>query len=176
MFREPNIDSCFTSEENADVVLEHPTDVAMYAELIDEEWYWVTGCAECKGEERDWMLYVECDKHNRCCECGTNTKDLAEGVTRWGGKLGWQCSTCKDARDVEIREEAFETFNENEFDEWDYYDTDNIKCPHCGSEIYNDDIYESEDTECGVCEGEVHIEVNHSVTYTTSIKGKRITK
>ena len=132
MFREPNIDNKFTNKENAAVILVHPTDVAMYAELIDEEWYWVTGCVECKGEKRDWMSYIECDEHNRCSSCSTNSKDLEEGVSRWGGKEGWTCSTCKEEKDLEIRKEAFGKFNSEDYDEWDFRSNDEIICPHCG--------------------------------------------
>ena len=52
---------------------------------------------------------------------------------------------------------------------------DDIICPHCGSKTGIDDVYEDEERECGVCEGEMKIEVHHSFSFTTKIKGKRIT-
>ena len=94
MFREKNPDDrSFISVENADVILVHPTDVAMYAELIDGKWYWITGCAECKGEPRDWLSYIECDKHNRCCRCGINRENIKD-ISVWGGKRGWTRVEC----------------------------------------------------------------------------------
>jgi len=176
LFREPNIDNRFTDEDNAAAVLVHPTDVAMYAELIDNKWYWVTGCAECKGEPRDWMTYVECDKHNRCSVCHINTKDLPEGVGRWGNKTGWICSTCHDEKKAEVRREAFEKFDSQENDKWDFYSNDEPICPHCGTKLGTDELYETQDVECHVCEGIVEVEVEFTPTYTTSIKGERITK
>lgn len=174
MFREKNPDDrSFISNENADVILTHPTDVAMYAELIDGQWYWVTGCAECKGEERDWMTYVECDKHNRCASCGTNSKDLPEGVVRWGRKSGWVCGVCKDIEDEERRREAFAKLDG---DEPDCFYTDEPICPHCGSEQGSDDLHESQDLECWVCGGNMEVEVEYSRSFTTRIKGKRIRK
>lgn len=171
LFREPNIDNQFTNEENAAAVLVHPTDVAMYAELIDGEWYWVTGCAECKGEERDWMSYIECDKHNRCSVCSIKSKDLPEGVVRWGGKHGWTCGTCKDARDLEIRMEAFEKLDG---EEPDCFYTDEPICPHCGTQQGSDDLHENQNIECYVCHGEMEVEVDYTRSFTTRVKGKRI--
>jgi hypothetical protein len=162
-----------SASDNPDVTLEHPTDVAMYAELIDGEWYWVSGCAECNGEERDWMSYVECDKHNRCSQCSINTKDLAEGVVRWGGKRGWTCGTCKDTMDLERRMEAFDKLNG---EEPDCLYTDEPICPHCGTEQGSDDLYESQDMNCYVCGGEMSIQVDFTRSFTTTVKGKRIKK
>ena len=74
MFREKNKDDRTSiNRDNSDVILEHE-DKAMYAELFDEKWYWVSGCAECNGKERDWMSYVECEKHDRCSSCSINRK------------------------------------------------------------------------------------------------------
>jgi hypothetical protein len=171
-FKEYNPDDRTSVHENAEVVLEHPTDVAMYAELIDGEWYWVTGCAECKGEPRNMMSYVECDKHNVSKVCSIKSKDLPEGVVRWGGD-GWTCGTCKDARDAETRREAFEKLDG---EEPDCFYTDEPICPHCGSELGSDDLYESQDIECYVCEGNITVEVEFSRSFTTKVKGKRIKK
>lgn len=156
-----------------EIRLEHEKK-SMYAELIDGRWYWVEGCAECKGEERDWMTYVECEEHDRCRTCGTNRKDI-KGIP-WGGKKGWQCQSCADARQKEIRREAFKKFNEEKPDEYDFNYMDEIKCPHCGSKLSNNDIHESQNIDCNVCEGELFVEVEYTPSYSTSIVGKRVTK
>lgn len=171
MFREKNPeDRTFINAENCDVLLEHEKK-SKYAELIDGEWCWVEGCAECKGEPRDWMTYVECDEHNRCRVCRAKRKDVESA---WGGKSGWICNVCEDKRKAELRREAFEKFNKEEYSEWDFYNNDEALCPHCGSKICSDEIYENEDVECGVCGGEVSIEVEHTRTFTTKIKGKKV--
>jgi len=169
MFREKGIDNAFTSGENADVILNHENK-SMYAELIDDKWYWVNGCAECVGEPRDWMTYIECVEHDVCRTCNANRKDVE---VAWGGKPGWQCGTCHDIKENEIRIEAFEKLDG---EEPDCHYTDDIICPHCGSEVSNDELYESQDTECYVCKGEMFVEVEYSATYTTVVKGERITE
>lgn len=65
LFRKDYKDRQFTSEENADVVL-RPPEHHLFAELIGGQWCWVNGCAECNGKPRDWMTYIECDKHDVC--------------------------------------------------------------------------------------------------------------
>lgn len=160
------------TSRNPDFTLEHPTDVAMYAELIDEKWYWVTGCAECKGESRDMMSYVECDVHNICSICSIKRKDVKEKSV-WGGLYGWTCNPCHDARDKEVRKEAFEKLDG---EEPDCFYTDEPICPHCGTELGSDDMNESQAVECYVCKGQVEVEVEYSRSFTTRIKGKRIRK
>ena len=118
--------------------------------LIDGEWYWVSGCGECNGEERDWMTYIECEKHDRCSVCSKNRKDIKGPA--WGGKRGWTCNSCYEFKQSEIRREAFEKLGGEEPD-CSY--NDEIICPHCGSKISNDDMYESQDIECHVCYGEI---------------------
>lgn len=174
LFREKNKDNrTFIDRENADVVLEHENK-EMYAKLIDGLWYWVSGCAECVGKERDWMTYIECDKHDRCSVCSISRKEIKGAV--WGGPKGWTCNPCQETKKLEIRRAAFENFNKQKFDEFDFHCMDEIKCPHCGSEIDNDDLHKSEDIECGVCEGEIELEVDYTASYSTSIKGKRVTE
>lgn len=144
---------------------------SMYAELIDEQWYWVEGCAECNGEPRDWLTYIECEEHDRCRCCGINRKDLKEAP--WGGKHGWQCKPCADIEAAGIREDAFDKLN-GEDPDCDY--RDEIICPHCGSTLCSDELHESQDIECHVCEGEIYLEVEYTASYTTSVKGERITE
>ena len=171
LFREKNPnDRSFINADNCDLSLEHENK-AMYAELIDGQWYWVSGCAECNGKERDWMTYIECEEHDRCRVCEINRKDLTEPP--WGGKKGWICKPCETERMADVRRKAFEKLDG---EEPDCVYMDKIICPHCGSELDSSDIYESQDMECHVCEGEIDLEVEWTATYSTSIKGERVTQ
>jgi len=173
LFREKKKDDrSFISEDNCDISLKHDHR-EMYAELIDGKWYWVSGCTECLGKPRG-MSYIECHTHNRCRSCETNREDITESV--WGGLNGWICKPCYEAERLEIRRQAFEKFNEVKLDEDDFHYMDEIKCPHCGSEISSDDLHESQDIECEVCEGEITLEVEYTAYYSTSIKGERVTE
>ncbi len=172
LFREKDTSNrAFIDSGNCDVSLEHENK-AMYAELIDGEWYWMNGCAECNGKPRDRMTYIECDNHNRCRVCSINRKDIKDKSVH-GGENGWTCNACHDAEQLEIRRLAFDKLDG---DDPDCYSVDNIICPHCGSIVGSDDIHESQDMDCHVCDGEMHLEVEYSFTYSTTVKGKRITK
>jgi hypothetical protein len=172
LFREKNNkDRTFINSENCDVSLEHKNR-EMYAKLIDGEWYWVSGCAECNGKPRDWMSYIECEEHNVCRSCGIKRKDVKEDSV-WGGKHGWICNSCHKIEESGIRREAFAALDGEEPD-CSY--CNEIICPHCGSEINNDDIYESQDLECHICQGELSLEVDWTASYSTTVKGKRITE
>jgi hypothetical protein len=169
LFREINKeDRSFISSENCDVSLEHKNK-EMFAELIDGQWYWINGCAECNGKPRG-RSYIECEKHDVCSCCGISRKEIKGTV--WGGANGWTCKPCHEANQLKIRRKAFE---ELDGDEPDCSYTDEIICPHCGSEICNEDIYENQDLECYVCEGKLSVEVEYTAHYSTSIKGSRIT-
>lgn len=171
LFRERNkVDRSFIRLKNCDVSLKHE-DKEMFAELIEGEWYWVSGCSECNGGERDWMSYIECEKHDVCSCCSIAIKEIKGSV--WGGRKGWTCKPCKEAKDLEIRIEAFVKLKGEEPD-CSY--NDEIICPHCGSQISNDDMYENQDIECYVCNGEIHLEIHYSFNYSTTIKGERITR
>lgn len=172
LFREKNNkDRTFISSENCDVSLEHENK-AMYAELIDEQWYWVNGCAECNGKERGWASYIECEEHDRCRSCHIKRKDTKE-KSIWGGSKGWTCNSCHEAEELERRNAAFAALDGKEPDS-SY--TDEIICAHCGSKIGNEDIYKSQDIECQVCYGKMYLEVEHTAIYSTTVKGKRLTK
>lgn len=174
LFRERNPnDRTFISSEKCDVALTHE-DKSMFAELIDGQWYWVSGCAECNGEPRDWMSYVECELHDRCRECNTNRKDIKE--TPWGGKRGWICKPCNDAYNLLKRLEAFEKYNEVKDDSYFFLYTDDIKCPHCASTISSDDVYDDQILDCSVCDGSLNVEISISRSFSTSIHGKRVTE
>lgn len=170
LFREEKTNNTrFISDDNADVVLTHDTDKAMYAELIDGEWYWVSGCAECIGKPRG-SSYIECDKHNVCSCCGISRKEIEGAV--WGGRHGWICPSCHDAQKLEARQSAFQKLNGSEPDT--YY-TDNPTCPHCGTEHNNESVHENTTLECYVCEGEFEVQVDWTPSYTTTVIGERLT-
>ena len=172
LFRERNKnDRTFIDRDNADVILEHKNE-EMYAELIDGQWYWISGCAECNDRERNIVdSYIECEKHNVCISCFISRKDIKGSV--WGGLKGWTCKPCKAAADLERRKAAFIRLDG---EEPDCLYTSEIIYPHCDSEIEGGDINESQDVECEVCEGDLSVEVSYSALYSTSIKGERIVK
>ncbi len=169
LFREKNpSDRTFIGLENCNLMLRHDNK-SMYAELIEGKWYWISGCNQCNGKPRGYS-YVECDKHDVCRCCGISRKEVKDV---WGGSKGWTCNPCREAEDLERRRQAFEKLDG---EEPDTYSTDEIICPHCGSKVYGEDVHRSQDMECGVCEGEFEVEVEYTATYSTTVKGKRITK
>ena len=161
----------FINKDNADVILVPPSR-ELYAELIDEKWYWVSGCAECNGKPRDWMSYIECDKHNVCVTCGCSRAQLTEAP--WGGKHGWQCKPCAESERRILASEKLAKVADEEYDPWDYRCTDNIKCPHCGNEYEPDCLYEDTNETCEVCKGNYEIIVNHEISYSTEVIGERV--
>lgn len=172
LFRErsSNNKENITSDDHAISLI--PKNKEMHADLIDGQWYWVNGCAECNGEERGFSTYIECEAHDVCESCFINRADVKEKSV-WGGSKGWTCNTCKEARDLEKRREAFSKLDGEEPD-CSY--CNEIICPHCGSKLSSDDRHETEDIDCHVCEGEIHLEVEYTFHYSTTIKGKRITE
>lgn len=174
LFREKNKnDRTFIDEDNCDVSLEHENK-EMYAELIDKQWYWVNGCGSCNGEGRGYGTYIECDAHDVCKRCSVSRKEIEGAV--WGGSEGWVCIPCHEAEQLEIRRQAFEQFNNDMHEEHDFHYMDEIKCPHCGSKISNNDMHKSQDIECHVCKGEISLEIEYTAIYSTSIKGERVTE
>ena len=158
-------------ERNHVLSLEPPRK-ELYAELIDGEWYWVNGCAECNGKPRDWMTYVECDEHNVCRTCKIKRADLKESP--WGGKHGWQCAPCAKKEMEAKKQAALEAVASKEYDEWDFRHTDNVVCPHCTSS-YEPDCETPEGEEvCETCGGAYSVEPEYTVTYTTKVVGERL--
>jgi hypothetical protein len=163
LFRRKGLDRHFTSEENADVILKHDNK-EMYAELIDGQWYWVSGCAECNGKPRDWMTYIECEEHNVCRTCGIHRNKTTNAL---GGKHGWQCSKCHTAEHEAEKKEALDAMPE-EYDTWDFHGQDEITCPYCAHEF--SDSFESNDADddekdCPRCDNVFKVTAVHSLTF-----------
>ena len=157
--------------DKADTIRLTPPEKHYYAELIDGEWWWVNGCAECNGRPRDWSTYIECEKHDVCRNCG---KHIEKTKTRWGGKNGWQCCECNKIEADLRKKTALESVASKEYDATDYQNTDKIICPHCESSYEHDcDIPEGDET-CEVCGGEYSVKPEYSVAFTTKIKGSRV--
>lgn len=158
----------FLSAKNATVVLTQPSK-ELYAELdeADGRWYWVSGCAECNGKPRDWMTYIECDKHNVCRTCKCHRSALTEAP--WGGKNGWQCKPCASREHEERKAAALAAVDGSDID---HDHTDKPTCPYCGHEAEMVDGWEEGDElECGVCDGEFVIrDMEITFHYTTRKK------
>lgn len=170
LFREVNGSRNFTSHENADVILT-PPEKNYYAELINGEWHWVNGCAECNGRPRSWASYIECDKHNVCRNCKASRDQITEAP--WGGADGWQCKPCADKEHQEEKESALAAAAEKEYDEWDYRHEDEVKCPYCNTTIEDSgdgELYQALDKEmeieCDVCDHTFLLEAESTVTWT----------
>ena len=148
-----------------------PPSREFYAELIEGQWYWVNGCAECNGKPRDWSTYIECEKHDVCRTCGIKRSELVDPP--WGGKNGWQCQSCAKAESDAEKAEALQRVASQEYNELDYWGNDNVVCPHCGSSYEVDDEPGDEET-CEVCGGSYSVEVEYTVTYSTKVIGERI--
>ncbi len=155
-----------------DTIHIEPPKRSWYAELIDGEWWWVEGCAECNGDPRDWMTYIECDEHNVCRCCKTKSENLPEGMTRWGGRTGWICDACNTVKHEEEKQEALEKMPADEdFDAWDYQGLDEITCPYCAYEF--SDSFESandneEEHDCPRCDNTFTVTAVHSLTFDCS--------
>lgn len=153
--------------DKPDTITIIPPKQSYYADLIDGEWWWVEGCAECNGQPRDWMTYIECDDHNVCRTCKTHRSKI-EGAA-WGGKHGWQCNSCKNA-EHEAEKAAALAAMPDEYDEWDYRSLSSIKCPYCDYE-YKESHQHCEDDdekhECPRCENEFLVTAEISVSFTS---------
>jgi len=132
--------------DKPDTIRLKPPEKHYYAQLIDGEWWWLNGCAECNGNPRDWMTYIECDEHDVCRTCKTSRKEIKE--TPWGGKNGWQCKPCADIEHEAEKNKALAAMPE-EYDLWDFHGQDEITCPYCAYEF-------SDSWECADEDGENH--------------------
>lgn len=156
---------------SADNIILQPPERHFYAELIDGVWCWVNGCAECNGQPRDWMTYIECEKHNVCRDCQTPRSQLTEAP--WGRKDGWQCKPCA-AIEHEAEKATALAAMPDEHDEMDYHFEDKPRCPYCDlqfeveSEEIDGMLNSEEDRQCDRCDHTFTIEAEMSITYSTN--------
>lgn len=153
--------------DKPDTIRLTPPEKHYFAELIDGEWWWLNGCAECNGWERDsWGSYIECEKHDVCRTCSIPRAEITD--TPWGGKQGWQCKPCANKEAAELKAERLEAFAEADYSESHFWYNDKVICPHCASEYEPHDPDEWNGTQvCEVCDNEFTVEVEYSVTYST---------
>ena len=150
-----------------------PPEVGLYAERIDGAWYWVSGCAKCNGSGEKYS-YSVCDKHNVCRLCSTHRSKLTEAP--WGHPEGFTCKPCQDAVDAVAKAAALAKVAESDYDEWDYRNLDECKCPHCATVIHIEtEDYGDKNMECDTCDGLFELTIEYSVTFTTKVIGERIT-
>ena len=150
-----------------------PPEVGLYAERIDGAWYWISGCAKCNGSGEKYS-YSVCDKHNVCRLCSTHRSKLTEAP--WGHPEGFTCKPCQDAVDAVAKAAALAKVAESDYDEWDYRNLDECKCPHCATVIHIEtEDYGDKNMECDTCDGLFELTIEYSVTFTTKVIGERIT-
>ncbi len=119
-------------------------------------------CPACPGGAR-W-LGKRCDVHNRCSDCGISCEDYGQAM--WGLRNGGlQCEPCNQKQIKQVIEEFQASKNE-----YSTYAEINIKCPWCGT--VDDDSWEYKESDaeidCGYCENSFSMELEVSVTYTTT--------
>lgn len=165
----------------ADHLLLNPV-VGLKAEQIDGVWYWVVGCKECLGGKKTWNNYHCCEEHDTCGRCGI-PRDKATmiplpaigGLPRfavYGHPDGWRCAPCYEA---EKTAEAIAKLTAAE-DGVDHEGTSDIVCPHCGNSYCPDcGPAEEKEIECSTCGGKYDVTFEVAVTYTTTIRGDRVT-
>lgn len=157
--------------DKPDTIRIQPPEKHIYAELIDGKWYWVNGCAECNGKPRDWITYIECDKHDVCAICGCSRSELTEAP--WGRKHGWVCKPCADKDDEERHAAALSRIAGYEYDEFDFYGLNKITCPYCQATFSADcDDYgaDSDERECDECGNTFTLTAEHTISWTTKRK------
>ena len=119
-------------------------------------------CWVCEGAEPGLMSH-KCEKHDVCDICGKKRSEIKENI--WGTRTGYVCFPCEEKR----REKAISDFEKEDVAKWEFWGNDNIKCPYCGYEYEPDDLHEStKDEECGNCGSIMEVEVEYTVTYSTS--------
>lgn len=150
-------------------------EVGLKCEWLEDGWYWVCGCPVCAGIESNFdTRYFICDDHDNCVTCGINRGDIDH--TPWGVAGGWRCRDCQDKIDYSKKVLALEKYESGSHGELDTCHEDDIICPHCGTVQCSDDVHEnSYDEICETCGGSYDLEINYSVSYSTEIKGDRIT-
>lgn len=167
----------FIRHENADAIIKHPTNKEMYAKLIESKWYWVNGCSHCDHTQSP---YIVCDKHDNCVTCHQPRSVQTQSV--WGHfNNTWRCSPCQTRLNSEEKQKGLKRVakaveRSGEYDRCEYQDQDNIKCPHCATEhepCTADGVPEGEKS-CDTCGGSFNVTPDYSVSYTTTVIGKRL--
>ncbi|MGL4959268.1 MAG: hypothetical protein ACRC49_09775 [Plesiomonas sp.] len=176
LFREYNPqDWSFISKENASVILEHPTNKAMYAALVDGQWVWRNGCNQCDKKE---TRYILCDHHDKCEHCGISHKDYKSA--KYGTSSGWICEACHDALAERTKQEALirmanRVERDGEYRAYLYDLNESVTCPHCANKWQPDeDVNESSIHACVVCGGKYTIEQEITILYSTKPVGARL--
>ena len=145
----------------------------LYAERIDGAWYWVSGCAKCTGSGERYS-YSVCDMHDVCRLCSINRSKLTE--TPWGHPDGFTCKPCQDAEDAVAKAAALARVAETDYDEWDYRNLGECKCPHCATVIHIEaEDYRDQNMECDTCGGLFELQIEFEPNFTTTVIGERVT-
>lgn len=175
-FRLPENESrTFIGKNSHDFAIEKP-ERHLHARFENGAWHYTNECPECNGVKEHYF-FGYCDKHDTCVSCGTNTKDLAKGVERWGIRNGsFLCTTCKERKEKERRRAALESFDEENFDEFDYKFNHEPKCPYCGTVnkyFEYDGDNNPEPIECETCQYTYKLEIDWEITYSTKRIGPK---
>ena len=93
-----------------------------------------------------------CYKEGICDTCMKTKRLWFEDTT---------CSSCKE--DIKIAKLSEYVTKEGESSNENY-----IICPYCGNHYSEDDEHESQDVECEECDEKFRLEVEYSVSYSTS--------
>ena len=156
--------------DKPDTIRLQPPEKHYYASLTEGEWWWVNGCGECNGNPRNWVTYIECEKHDVCRTCKKPRSKLKESP--WGGSNGWQCKPCHNAEHEAEKQAALAAMPEDH-DEWDYHRSDSVKCPYCDYELQDaSDMYSAIDNEqseeCPRCDNTFTLLGETEVKWTTT--------
>jgi len=156
-----------------------PPEKHLYALEVKGVWAWVNGCAKC-NQNGEKMSYVTCEEHDRCQGCNVKRKDAVpspDGCV-WGSRdnkdvWGFRCHPCHEIEQESIRSTAKARIPSlDDFDEWDFREEDEAKCPWCSAKLCTDESYDADGEEdtCDECGNEFTLTANHSVTWTTKRK------
>lgn len=151
--------------DKADTIRITHAERHLFALLVDGQWWWANGCAECCGRERGAWTYTECEKHDVCRSCHKPRAEFKESV--WGGMNGWICNPCQAAEHEADKQAALAAMPEK-YDEWDYYSLDEPKCPHCNQELVDHELHQAqgEEVTCHRCDNTYSVTAEVSVNYT----------
>lgn len=93
-----------------------------------------------------------------------------------GRRDGFICKPCQDREDAAAKAEALAKFSAAEYDDSDFEGQDECKCPHCATVIHiESEDYSDKNMDCDTCCGAFRLQLEYSVTFTTTVIGERIT-